>query len=55
MVPKKSVFHRNKFFSWNMEDLQPISDADQAAFCMELAKQHVAKTTCCEDKIIYAT
>ena len=24
---------------WNMEDLQPISDADQAAFCVELAKR----------------
>ena len=24
---------------WNMEDLSPISDAEQAAFCMELAKR----------------
>ena len=24
---------------WSMEDLQPISDADQAAFCVELAKR----------------
>ena len=38
-VPKESVFHRNKFILWNMEDLQPISDTEQAAFCVELARR----------------
>ena len=38
-LPKESVFHRNKFVIWNMEDLQPISDAEQAASCVELAKR----------------
>ena len=33
------MFHRNKFVFWNMEDLQPISDAEQAAFCVELTKR----------------
>ena len=32
-VPKESVFHRDKFIFWNMEDLQPISDTEQTAFC----------------------
>ena len=38
-ILKESVFHRNKFFSLHIEDLQPISDTEQAAFCMELAKR----------------
>ena len=33
------MFHRNTFIFWSMEDLQPISDAEQAAFCVELAKR----------------
>ena len=38
-VPKESVFSRDKFIFWNMEDLQPISDTEQTAFCVELAKR----------------
>ena len=36
-----ALFFKNKFLlqSWNMEDLQPISDVEQAAFCVELAKR----------------
>ena len=38
-VAKESVFHRNNFVFWNMEDLQPISDEEPAAFCVELARR----------------
>ena len=38
-ILKESVFHTNRFLFWNMEDLEPISDVGQAAFCVELAKR----------------
>ena len=37
-VPKGFLFYRDKFIFWNMEDLQPISDAEKAAFSVGLAK-----------------
>ncbi|KAL9950818.1 hypothetical protein ACROYT_G043382 [Oculina patagonica] len=38
-VQKESIFHGNKAILWGMEDLQPISAAKQAAFCVELTKR----------------
>ena len=35
----KSLFHGDKANLWTIEDLQPISDAEQADFCVELVKR----------------
>ncbi|KAL9950819.1 hypothetical protein ACROYT_G043383 [Oculina patagonica] len=38
-VQKESIYYGNKAIHWSMGDLQPISAAEQASFCVELAKQ----------------